>query len=207
MECWQLRPSYAPAGLCCGRNFRIRFSKSRSRGPDDPRFRDKARRWDSLSIYGYAVGGRLRSRVSFGYTRHLDAKGGGPSMWALASEPVAALGVVAPASLQGPQPYRVTRSRCCPRGSKPAHRGDSHLRDGKSARRSGFSRRIWRSAHELRSQRGLGPSAAAPDRIRTWLAFDPAAGATGPRMAAAETGGPGGAARAPGRAWEDRASF
>ena len=78
----ELRPSYAPAGLCCGRNFRIRFSKSRSRGPDDPRFRDKARRWDSLSIYGYAVGGRLRSRVSFGYTRHLDAKGGGPSMWA-----------------------------------------------------------------------------------------------------------------------------
>jgi hypothetical protein len=126
---------------------------------------------------------------------------------ALASEPVAALGVVAPASLQGPQPYRVTRSRCCPRGSKPAHRGDSHLRDGKSARRSGFSRRIWRSAHELRSQRGLGPSAAAPDRIGIWLAFDPAAGATGPRMAAAETGGPGGAARAPGREWEDRAPF
>ena len=64
-----------------------------------------------------------------------------------------------------------------------------------------------RSAHELRSQRGLGPSAAAPDRIRIWLALDPAAGATGPRMAAAETGGPGGAARAPGRAWEDRAPF
>ena len=63
-------------------------------------------------------------------------------MGALASEPVAALGVVAPASLQGPQPYRVTRSRCCPRGSKPAHRGHSHLRDGKSAHRSGFSRRI-----------------------------------------------------------------
>src|SRR6516165_7212129 len=50
------------------------FQQELCRGPDDRRFHNKAH--NSLSNYGRAAGGWLRSRVSFGYIRHLDARAG-----------------------------------------------------------------------------------------------------------------------------------
>ena len=86
---------------------------------------------------------------------------------ALAGEPVATLGVVAPASLQGLSPTLSLALAAALAEVSPPIREIPDLRDGKSAQRSGFRGRICRSAHRLRTQWGLGASEAAADRIRT----------------------------------------